>query len=190
VTRLHESAINNTLGPLGGIVLDENTVRGIWEVQLKLTSDQWPTLAPGRIPAEIRLADKDAVVVRLRDGTIDVVLRVVACAVDGREAAGASRQVAFHYRVERHADGLRLVRSEFDHGAEVLPADKASWDRALGLVFPPALVPMPRYRPSGFSEYVRTTHLDLSAGWLTVGARRVAAEGMARAAGTASGESP
>lgn len=190
LTRLHESAINNTLGALGGIVLDENTVRGIWEVQLKLTSDQWPHLPPGRIPAEIRLAKKEAVAVQLRDGAIDVVLRVVACAVGGREVARAAKQIAFRYRLERRGGGLVLVRSGFDHGPEATPADTAPWDRALGLFFPPALVPMPRYRPSSISAYVRTTHLDLSAGWLTVGARRVAAEGIDRLAVTAKGESP
>lgn len=190
LTRLHESAINNTLVALGGIVLDENTVRGIWEVQLKLTSDQWPHLPPGRIPAEIRLAEHEAVAVQLRDGAIDVVLRVAACAVEGREVARAAKRIAFRYRVERRSGGLVLLRSGFDHGPEATPADTAPWDRALGLFFPPALVPMPRYRPSSISAYVRTTHLDLSAGWLTVGARRVAAEGIDRLAVTTHGESP
>ena len=36
VTWAHESAVNNSLAALGGLRLDEATVRGLWQVQCKL----------------------------------------------------------------------------------------------------------------------------------------------------------
>lgn len=170
LTRLHESALNNTLADLGGLSIDENTARGIWEVQLKLTSDQWATLPPGRVPVEIRLAPRDPAVVRFREGAIDVLLHVVKSTPDGSGPADTATAIRFRYRLEPGPEGLRLLRSGFDHGDGPPQTDTTTIDRTLGLIFPASLVPMHRYRPSGFSEYLKVSHLDLADGWMTVGA--------------------
>jgi hypothetical protein len=173
VSRVHESAINNTFSSLGGLALDENTVRGIWEVQLKLTSPEWEGLAAGRVPAVVTFAEREPVVVRLQDLGADVTLRVTSCTVEGRVGDTSPREIRFRYQLERDATGMRFVRQPFDYAGTV-PADTAAaWEAALGLFFPREIVPLPRYRPSGFSQYLRTTHLDVSQGWLTVGGSRV-----------------
>lgn len=177
ISRLHESAINNSLASLGGLRLDENTVRGVWEVQLKLRSQQWARLRAGRVPAEIRLADHDPAVVRLRDGRIDLGLRVVLPPDEGPDPEGKIMDVGFHYRLNRHPDGVSFTRSPFEL-VDGLPAeDMATLLRTLGLFFPESIEPMPRYRPSGFSQYLKTAHIDVSRGWLTVGASRVSSDG-------------
>jgi hypothetical protein len=111
--------------------------------------------------------------VRLRDGGIDITLRLRSCLVAGRLIEGNPVEVRCRYQLERHSSGWRLVRRAFEHARVPATGTAEIWDRVIGLFFPPTIEPMPRYRPAGFSEYLRTQHLDISSGWLTVGGARV-----------------
>jgi hypothetical protein len=178
VTWAHESALNNSLAALAGLRLDEATVRGLWEVQCKLRSPEWDALPPARIPAVITLASDRPLGVRVVPDGIDVVLRATSCERDGQPLDEGLREIRLRYRLARDTEGWHFVRgaAEIDApGAMALPAERAAaWQETLGLFCGRTIRPLPKYRPSGLSQYLSLGYMDVQEGWLVVGATRVA----------------
>ena len=183
VTWVHESAVNNSLEALSGLRLDEATVRGLWEVQCKLSSDEWRRLPPARIPAVITLATERPVAVRIVPGGIDLALRATGCELAGRVIDQEPREIRLGYRLDRDADGWRFTRGEAEFTPPPPAEQAAAWQEALGLFLGRSLRPLPRYRPSGLAEHMKAGYVDVRDGWLVVGAER--ADGSEHGAGEA-----
>lgn len=169
-TWMHESALNNTFARLGGIRLDEATVRGLWEVQCKLTCDEWADLPPARVPSVITLAEDDPLTVRFVRGGFDMRVRMQACELAGRRVAAGVREAVMTYRVDRDARGTMVARRSLEWGDGTPPTEQESLEQALGLFLGRTIRPLPRYRSSGFANYLQVNHLDLDDGWLVVAA--------------------
>jgi hypothetical protein len=187
VTWAHESAVNNTLATMGGLRLDEATVRGLWEVQCKLWSAEWDALPPARVPSVITFAAERPLMVALAPDGIEVGLRVTACELAGRVVDEAPREIRLRYRLVRDGDGWQFTRGDATFAGDVPPATQAAWQETLGLFFGRGIRPLPEYRPSGFSEQMRLGYVDVRDGWLVVGAERVSEAAGAAAARVASG---
>jgi len=174
VTWVHESAVNNTLATIGGLRLDEATVRGLWEVQCKLWSAEWDALPPARIPSVITLAEERPLTVRLVADGIDLVLRATACELAGRVVDDTPREIRLGYRLVRDGDTWQFTRGDAVFAGSV-PGEvqAAAWQETLGLFFGRGIRPLPEYRPAGFSEQMRLDSVDVRDGWLVVGATRV-----------------
>ncbi|MEY3204920.1 MAG: hypothetical protein RLZZ21_1251 [Planctomycetota bacterium] len=169
-TWVHESAITNSLARLGGIRLDEATVRGLWEVQCKLTCDEWTDLAPARIPSAITLADDEPLRVRFTREGFDVRLRMKACEHAGRPVATGSREVSLAYRLGRDERGPVLTRASLSWADGTPAEDRGEMEQAIGLFLGRTIRPLPRYRTSGFAKFLQVAHLELRDGWLAVAA--------------------
>jgi hypothetical protein len=172
VTWVHESAVNNSLAALSGLRLDEATVRGLWEVQCKLSSDEWQRLPAARIPAVIVLATERSAAVRIVPGGIDLALRTTGCELAGRVVDEEPREIRLGYRLDRDAEGWRFTRGEAEFTPPP-PADRTrAWHEALGLFLARSIRPLPRYRPSGLAAHMKAGYVDVCNGWLVVGAER------------------
>ena len=173
VTWVHESAINNSCESWAGIRLDEATARDLWQVQRKLTSDDWESLPPGRYPAEIVLADESPIAVTFSHQAVDVHLRATSCALDGRTIDSGLRTLRIRYQIRADSTGLRFTRQAFSF-SDPLPADiKTAWEQVLSRFFGETIRPMPKFRNSGFSQFLRMHSLRMDNGWLVVGLARL-----------------
>lgn len=172
-TWVHESALANSLGRLGGIRLDEATVRGLWEVQCKLTCDEWAMLAPARIPSSITLADEEPFSVRFVRGGFEVRLRMKACEHAGRPVLTAAREVSLGYRLGRDEHGPMLRRESLTWANGTPAGDRGEVERVIDLFLGRTIRPLPRYRTSGFANHLQVAHLELRDGWLVAAASEV-----------------
>ena len=172
VTWVHESAVNNSLAALSGLRLDEATVRGLWEVQCKFSSDEWQRLPAARIPAVITLAAERPAAVRVVPGGIDLVLRTTRCELAGQVVDEEPREIRLGYRLDRDADGWRFTRGEAEFTPPLPAARTPAWHQALALFLGRSIRPLPRYRPSGLAEHVKVGSVNVGDGWLVVGAVR------------------
>ena len=173
-TWVHESAVTNSLGFIGGVRVDEATVRGLWEVQFKLTSADWESLPPGRTPAAITLEDASPVALRFLDGGAELELRATGCELDGKDADGGPCSVRIRYHTDRDAGGPRLIRDAFVFSETVLVDKRVIWEKVLGLFFAREIRPMPRFPNANVHAFLDLDSLTMSDGWLVVGLRRAA----------------
>ncbi len=181
ITWIHESAANNVMNSFSGMVLDEATVRGLWETELKLTSDDWKSLPPARIPAAFTLADQNPLAIRFVPQGVDIRLQATSCEIDGQVVDTGPRVLGISYRVEQDAQGLLFSRQPllFPLG---LPTEKvAVWTKILELFFGKTMRPKPSVSNSAIASNLRLDHVDVREGWLVIGAARVL---------TATGSSP
>lgn len=175
ITWVHESAVTNSLDFMAGARLDEATVRGLWEVQFKLTSSDWDSLPPGRTPAAITLEDASPASMRFLADAVELQLRATGCEIDGRNTDSGPCNVRIRYRIEKDGNGPRLLREPFAF-SESLPADKRGvWQNVLGLFFGREIRPMPRFANANVQQFLALNYFDVTDGWLVVGLRRAAA---------------
>lgn len=173
VTWVHESAVNNVFESFGPIHLHEDTMRGLWQVQLKLTSPAWEQLQPARIPAVIGLADRRPVKLRLTGQGVEVTLRATSCELDGRKQDVAPCEAIIRYQLARDSSGSRFERQEIAFAHEISDADAAVWKKALTLFFAESMRPLPKFHNTSFSQFLQMGYLTIEDGWLVVGAQRV-----------------
>jgi hypothetical protein len=173
ITWVHESAVNNVLDSLSSLRLDEATVRGLWQVELKLTSDDWEKIQPAKIPAVIALADQSPLTLRLLPGTIEMLLRATACEIDGRSENVGPRELRIGYRVESDTNGMKFSRQEIGFTESIPAKEKAIWLKALDGFFAKTLRPLPKFRNKEISPLFRVGYLNIDQGWLVVGATRI-----------------
>ena len=172
ITWVHESAVNNIFDSFSGLRLDEATVRGLWETQLKLTSEDWKKLPPARIPAVITFADQLPLKVRFVTQGIELRLRVTSCEIDGHVRDNVPREIAVRYLVANTADGAEFSRQSLIFPDGLQDDQAAVWTQALDLFFGKIIRPMPKFRNSSFSSFLRLGYLNLNGGWLVIGAAR------------------
>lgn len=183
VTWVHESAVNNTLETVGGLRLDEATVRDLWEVQAKLWSPDWNALPPARIPAVITLAEPRPLAITLEADGVGIVLRATGCELAGRVVDEEPREIRLRYELVRDANHWQFRRGDAAFTGPVPAEIAAAWEETLGLFFGRRIEPLPRYRPSGLAEHLTLGYVAVHEGWLVAGAERVPAAG-----GAAGGE--
>ena len=173
ITWVHESSINNIFDSFPAIRLDEATVRGLWETEFKLTSDDWKNVPPSRIPAVITLADQAPLELRFDQQGIELRLRVTSCELDGRIQDEGIREFAVRYHVENIDNEAYFSRQAISFPDD-LPAEKvAVWTKTLDLFFGKTIRPMPKFRSSSFSSFLRLGYLSLKDGWLVIGVARL-----------------
>ncbi len=172
ITWVHESAVTNSLAVIGGGRVDEATVRGLWEVQFKLTSTDWDALAPGRIPATITLGDVSPMSMRFLPGGIELDLRATGCEIDGKSADSGPCSVRIRYLIDRDPGGPRLIREPFAFSESVPIGKRAVWQNVLGLFFGHELHPMPRFPNARVQPFLELDYLNVIDGWMVVGLRR------------------
>ena len=103
---------------------------------------------------------------------IEVRLRVTSCEVDGQIKDASAREFTMVYRLENDSQGFRLSRQSIVFPSD-LPAEKrAIWNKTFDLFFGKTLRPAPKFRNSSFSAFLRLDYLNLSEGWLVIGAAR------------------
>jgi hypothetical protein len=168
----HESAVNNILQPQKGWTLDEATVRGLWQVQLKMIHPSWEEPQLATIPARIRLGDHEPMRVKVIHDGVELALNATACELHGEVQPVAPIAVHVRYQVQRGPEGLRLERQAIELAAGLAPEEQAIWNLAVDRFFPDHLRPLPRFRQSSFSRFVRLQYLRMDDGWLTVGLGR------------------
>lgn len=172
ITWVHESAVNNIFDLFTGIRLSEDTIRGLWETELKLTCDDWKTLQPARIPSVITLADQSSLELRFIPQGVEVRLRVTSCEVDGRVEDTGTRELGLRYHIENGAHGAQFFRQSLEFPNELSAEKRAIWTKTLDLFFGKTIRPMPKFRNASFSPFLQLGYLNISEGWLVVGAAR------------------
>ena len=170
---LHESAVNNVLDRLRGLKLDEATMRGVWQVQLKLTSPEWESPARPRIPAVIHLARHQPLAFRLEPGRIQFQLKLEKCELDGMPQDVEPCEFMIEYRQEGPVEDCHFLRSQLQPLQALPAATERIWTEALDRFWGKSIRPLPRFPNASFHELMRVAHLEITDGWLVVGTRRV-----------------
>ncbi len=172
ISWIHESAVNNIFDSLSEFRLDEATMRGLLETELKLTCDDWHNRPPARIPAVITMADESPLQLRFVTTGVEVRLRAKACEVDGRVVDAVVREFTLSYRLESDAQGTLFTRQAIAFPHELSAAQIAIWTETLDLYFGQTMRPAPKFRNSSFPDFLRLGYVSFSEGWLVVGASR------------------
>lgn len=173
ITWVHESVANNALDSLNGMRLDEATIRGVWRVELKLTNDDWEKIQPAKIPAVITLANRSPLTLRFLPQSIELQLRAAACEVDGHVEDVQARELRIQYRLDEDARGLQFARQEIEFPESLPSVEEAIWLKALERFFPKTVRPLPKFRNTGFPQFLRIGYLNVSRGWIVAGVSRV-----------------
>lgn len=174
VTWVHESAANNVFESLGPIELHEDTIRALWQVQFKLTSDAWEQPQAARIPAAIALAERWPLKLRMDQQAVEVTLRATSCERDGQRQDVAPCEAVVRYRIVNDSSGSRFDREEIRIANELSAADAAVWNSVLALFFAESMRPLPKFHNISFSQSLQMGYLNIDNGWLVVGAQRAA----------------
>lgn len=101
---VHESAVSNVLGTLRGKTLDEATIRGVWQVQLKLTRHAWELPAVSSIPSSITFDPTNACEFRFEDHAAEFVLHLSDGRIGDRPAIGVPCAVTARYRLSSSSE--------------------------------------------------------------------------------------
>lgn len=172
----HESAINNVLSKIGEFRLDEATIRGIWQVQLKLTTPQWETPQVASVPSTIQFAKKDPLSIEFRNHQLDILLNMQSATLGSDQSVSTPLSTKISYSLETQDSGFRIIRAPVAFSQEIPPADINTWQQILTRFFPDALTPIPRFRPSMWENFVALRYLHSADGWLSVGLNNVSDE--------------
>jgi hypothetical protein len=165
--------INNASDRLSGLRLDEATIRGLWEVEFKLTSEAWQALPRGRNPAAITLAADNPLQIQFADQGVEILLRTVSCELDGNVRDTEPREFRMRYQLVKDDTGAHFIQQEAGATAP-LPDDIAIvWKEVLGRFFGKSIRPMPKFRNQAFPQFLQLGYLELDGGWLVIGAARV-----------------
>lgn len=168
-TFVHESAVNNLLTSLRGKTLDEATLRGVWQVQLKLTRDAWELPKVSHIPSTITFDSAKASELHFTDHTAELIVHLADGRISDRPPIGASCTARVRYRLNSSQAGIQIVRDEIEFTGAGTPDQQQAWSELIPLFLPDSVSPIPRFRPSLWNQYVSLEHVESQAGWLTLG---------------------
>ena len=168
-THIHQSAINNILGKLRSFKLDEATMRGVWQVQLKLTTPDWETPAMAVVPAQVIFADADPIHVELNNHRLVIGLHLLSALDPSTQKQLPPLRTTFEYSLAPAKQPFRILRSAFSIPDELTAPDAAAWSNVLARFFPESLQPIPKFQPSMWENYVALRYLNAESGWLSVG---------------------
>jgi hypothetical protein len=138
-----------------------------------LTSDTWEQPQPPRIPTVISLAQQAPLKLRLVQQGLELTLNASSCEVDGHQQSVAPCQAVIRYDVNRSAHGLGFLRRDIAFSGASSADDAAIWTSALDRFFAESMRPLPKFRNSGFSQFLQLGYLNIDDGWLVVGSQRV-----------------
>lgn len=165
---IHESAIGNCFEYLRGKSIDEATIRGIWQVQLKLTRDEWESPRAAIVPARIILDPLKSCQFHFGQHIAEFVLHLQAGQRGDQSTAYPPCSVRFRYRLSPHRSLLQITRDDFEFSENLSATERKSWAVLLDGFFPPAVSPIPRFRPSLWSQFVSLQHIESQNGWLNI----------------------
>lgn len=165
---IHESAIGNCLEYLRGKSIDEATIRGIWQVQLKLTREEWESPKAAIVPARITLDPKKSCQFHFGQHTAEFVLHLQSGHRGDEPTIYPSCAVRFRYRLTPLASALQIARDDFEFSENLSEAEQKSWAVLLDGFFPPEAIPIPRFRPSLWSQFVSLQCIESQNGWLNI----------------------
>lgn len=169
IAMVHESAISNILESLRGKTLDEATIRGVWQVQLKLTDEPWELPTVAHIPSSVTLDSTTASAFHFGDHTAEFVLRFADGKLDDGSPIGAPCTATVRYRLNASSTGIEIVRDEIELAGNLTSSQRQAWTGLLARFLPESVSPIPRFRPSLWQQYVSLEHLQAREGWLTAG---------------------
>jgi hypothetical protein len=172
VSWVHESVANNAFEALKGVRVDEATIRGLWRVEFKLTSDDWEQTQAARIPAVIELADQSPLKVRFLPQGVELVLRATACEVDDFVLDVPASELQIRYRLDADTRGIQINREHVGIPEQLSNEQKAIWMKAIDRFFPRSARPLPKFSNASASQFLRLSYLKSSQGWIVAGASR------------------
>lgn len=169
VTAIHESTVNNVMGLLQGTSIDDATVRGIWQVQLKLTRSNWdlPTLA--HIPSKISFSGERPIQFQWVNHTCEINLPFASGRLEDQRDDLPPCDVRLRYRLGSDQSGFIIQRDPIEISSQLSEDTLAQWTELINRFFPESLHPIPQYRSSILKEYLSLRYLNAEAGWLTIG---------------------
>lgn len=168
-THTHESAINNVCSKLRGFNLEEATMRGIWQVQLKLTNAAWDTPQSATIPAMIIFQDVEPIRIEFREHHLKFLLTLQTAKLASTSNSFPPITTTFTYSLASGPKQFQIVRSAFSLPPSLSTIEELAWREVLTRFFPDTLEPIPKFRPSMWENFVSLRYLNAENGWLSVG---------------------
>lgn len=168
-THTHESTINNICSKLRSFNLDEATMRGIWQVQLKLTNETWDTPKSATIPAVIAFQAVAPIRIEFREHHLKFILALQTAKLDSTSNSFPPITTTFTYSLANGPKQFQIVRSAFSLPTNLSTSDELAWREVLTKFFPDTLEPIPKFRPSMWENFVSLRYLKAENGWLSVG---------------------
>lgn len=172
-TWVHESATNNVFQSLGGKKIDEATLRGLLQVECKLTSDEWERVQPAKEPTVLSLANDSPLKLRFLPDVVEFNLHVEGLEWAGRPQDVKPCQLKIGYRLDFDIQGIRFTRQEIEFSESVTPEDQQAWMKAFDGFLPKVIRPLPRFNNRLFKPFIRVEYLKIDSGWIVVGASRI-----------------
>jgi hypothetical protein len=169
ITSIHESTINNVMGLLQGTSIDEATVRGMWQVQLKMTRSEWDLPAVARIPSRISFSTGKPVQLQWVNHAAEINLPLENGRLGDQLDELPACEVRIRYRLGNDQNGFLIHRDPIEFSSNLSDHSQQQWTELINRFFPESLHPIPRYRSSILKEYLSLGYLNAEAGWLTIG---------------------
>lgn len=166
---VHESAAGNLLSSLRGKTLDEATLRGIWQVQLKLTREAWELPTESHFASTITFDPVKASEFHFEDHSAKLILYLADGKLGAGSPLGASCTAHVRYRLNATKEGIQIVRDEIEFAGDMTMDQQRVWGDLLNLFLPESVSPIPRFRPSLWTQFASLEHADAQAGWLILG---------------------
>lgn len=177
ISCIHESAITNVLEKLPAFSIDEATLRGIWQVQLKMEDPSWKSPQPATIPSVIHLRTPTPLSLSLDDDQIILTLHGDSYQIEDQPTQASHCDIKVIYQVNRIENQIHLMRQSFELIGDISNEQRLSWIKVLDRLLPTALHPLPRYQQVGISSFIHLKHLQIDNGWLVIGQSRKAIQG-------------
>lgn len=168
-THIHESAVNNILSKIKGFQLDEATMRGIWQVQLKLTTPEWATPESATIPSTITFATEDPIRINLHNHRLEVMLNMQTASLALDKTSLPPLSTKLTYSLSTQGNHFHIVRSPLALPSQLTEQETKAWQAILTRFFPETIEPIPKFRPSMWENFVALRYLNIENGWLSVG---------------------
>jgi hypothetical protein len=169
VTQAHESVLNNVLENLTGFQLNEATMRGIWQVQLKLTAPGWEQPASAFVPSQIKFSSQKPSQIFIEDHKVIATLHLENGTGTFNQEALPPVSVQLIYHLSPRNGQPSLQREIQFLTSSLSQQENQAWTNLLDRFFPPSLQPIPKFRPSMWKNYVALRYLNADDGWLTLG---------------------
>jgi hypothetical protein len=177
ISCIHESAITNVLEKLPAFSIDEATMRGVWQVQLKMEDPSWKNPQPATIPSVIHLRTPTPLSLSLNDDQIILTLHGDSYQIEDQPTQASHCEIKVIYQVNRIGNQVHLMRKQFELIGDISNEQRLSWIKVLGRLLPEELQPLPRYQKAGISSFIHLKHLHIDNGWLVIGQSRQVTQG-------------
>lgn len=172
ISQIHESAVANALSNLPAFSIDEATMRGIWQVQLKMEHPSWNIPLPATIPSVIHLRTPSPITLSLDNDQVILTLHADSYQLEDKPLQESHCDILVIYRVDRIGKQIHLVRKPFEFVGDIPEEQRLSWGKILDRLLPDQLHPLPRFQQLGTSSFIQLQHLQIDDGWLVIGQSR------------------